>query len=259
VIAFCAVVGLACVVKATSYALLPGALAVILVAVWRQRPLSLRRSLLPLATGIASVLLTIGAWYIVARSSDRTVTGQFAGTVSSTGFDVREFLSYVWQFYLPRTPLQTDYVINPLYTLPLYDIWLKGMWGSYGWLEVQFANGVYIALSAVTAVVAIGAVVSLWRTRRSIDLGVAAFFLLVAGALIGGLHWTEYRLLEGGSAGFNQGRYLFPLLGLAGLAVAQALRAMAPRHRPLGAAVVLGGLFALQLLSLGLVLSRYYA
>ena len=66
-------------------------------------------------------------------------------------------------------------------------------------------------------------------------------------------------MLEGGAAGFNQGRYLFPLLGLAGLAVAQALRVLAPRHRPLGVAVVLGGLFTVQLLSLGLVLTRYYA
>ena len=211
VVAFCAVVGLACVVKATSYALLPGALAVILVAVWRQRPLTLRRSLLPFAIGVASVLLIIGAWYVVARSSDRAVTGQLAGTVSGAGINVRELLSYVWQFYLPRTPLQTDYVIDPLYTLPLYDIWLKGTWGAYGWLEVQFPDGVYIALSAVTAIVAIGAVVTLWRTRSEIDGGVAAFFLLVAGALIGGLHWSEYRLLEGRRVGLQSGPVSVPV------------------------------------------------
>lgn len=56
-----------------------------------------------------------------------------------------------------------------------------------------------------------------------------------------------------------QGRYLLPLVGLAGLVTAAALHALPVRARPFAIAVGLGGLFALQAFSLGLTLERFYA
>jgi hypothetical protein len=57
----------------------------------------------------------------------------------------------------------------------------------------------------------------------------------------------------------NQGRYLLPLAGLAGLCVAQALRLLPSRLRPYGAGVGMGGLLALQLFALGVMVDRYFA
>ena len=173
VVAFCAVVGLACVVKATSYALLPGALAVILVAVSRQPPVD--PPAIPAAPGHrrrvdpADHRRLVHRGEIVRPHRDGAArrhrlerrASTCANCCPTSGSSICR---------APRSRRTTS--VNPLYTLPLYDIWLKGTWGSYGWLEVQFPDGVYIALSAVTAVVAIGAVVTLWRTRREIDLGV---------------------------------------------------------------------------------------
>ena len=48
-------------------------------------------------------------------------------------------------------------------------------------------------------------------------------------ALLAGLHWNEYRIAEGSGILASQGRYLFPLLPLAGTArqrVADVLTAL---------------------------------
>ena len=84
------------------------------------------------------------------------------------------------------------------------------------------------------------------------------FFALVAASLLAGLHWTEYRLLVLGGLPFNQGRYLLPLLPLAGLAAAAALTLVRPRAR--GAVLTAGvaALLALQTLALGTVLAHFY-
>ncbi len=86
-----------------------------------------------------------------------------------------------------------------------------------------------------------------------------AFFALVALTLVAGLHWQEYRLLLAGAGPFMQGRYLLPLVGLAGLVAAAALLALPERWRGRAVAVALGGLFVLQAFSLGLALERFYA
>ncbi len=60
------------------------------------------------------------------------------------------------------------------------------------------------------------------------------FFAGVTIALLAGLHWTEFQLISRGGGTLNQGRYLLPLVGIAGLAVVQALRLLPQRLRPHG-------------------------
>ena len=45
---------------------------------------------------------------------------------------------------------------------------------------------------ASAIIVAVAAGVQLWRSRRSADLAVGAFLLVVIVSLISGLHWSEY-------------------------------------------------------------------
>ncbi len=89
--------------------------------------------------------------------------------------------------------------------------------------------------------------------------GSAAFFLLALVTTVAGLHWTEYHQFVGGATSFIQGRYLLPLAGIGGLAVALALRQFTPRTRALLTAVWLAAVFALTLFSLGLSWERFYA
>jgi len=257
-LALFAVAGLACVVKSTSYALLPAAFGVLAVALWRRRAKGSRSSLAVAGAAVAGLLLTAGAWYAIARGISRPAAPQLTAATSApsqTGLNLRYLGSYVWQFYLPRLPFQQDFF--PTTTGPrFYEVWIKGAWGAFGWLEVKFPSPVYALLAAVTAVVSAMAAARLWITRRSCDLAVGAFLALVTVSLLAGLHWSEFRISVNG---FNQGRYLLPLVGIAGLAVAQAIRLLPARRQAWGAAVVVAGLFALQLFSLELVAERFYA
>ena len=250
-------VGLAILTKATSYALVPAALFALGVGVWRirgERPRAMRAA----AAGIAALAAPVVTWFLVARALDHSAAAQISTSSKGGGTDVRELASYLWQFYLPRLPFQTSF--DPVHRgLPAFHIWVEQGGAAFGWLEVRFPRGVYRLLALLVALIAVAAVARLIATRAQVDRAVAAFLLLASATLIAALHWTDYHNITGGSGAFMQGRYLFPLVTIAGLAVAQALRWFDGAARRVGAGVALGGLFAFQLCSLALVATRFYA
>lgn len=257
-----AVVGLAIATKATSYALLPAALLVLAVGAFRLRGTGNRRIALIASTALVALALPVGGWLATAAALDRpavntvgTAPGHRAPTI--TNFNVREFGSYMWQFYLPKLPFQKRFGGMPEY--PVYTVWLKTGWAAFGWLEVRFPDAVYVLLAAFTLAALIGAGLFAVRRRAEIDVAVVAFLGLVVLGLLAGLHWTEFRTQVGGGGPFNQGRYLLTLIALGGVAVAAALALLPARLRAVGVGVVLGGLFTLQAFSLAIVLGRFYA
>lgn len=262
------VVGLAVVTKSTSYALLPPALLVLLITAWRT---GVGRSKVAAAGGMLAALLVFAipviAWLAVAPDGGQAATAQLSGTTTATagGTNLREFFSYVWQFYLPGLPFQTDYeATHPDFQveadgLPLYATWIRTGWAAFGYLEVQFPNPVYWGLAAASAAIVVAFFVSLRGRLRRLDWATAAFFGLLIALLLGGVHWTEYHTIADGGKGFSQGRYLLPLAAIGGIVVAQATRIVPARGRVGVQASILGALVVLQLFSLALVLSRFYA
>jgi hypothetical protein len=142
--------------------------------------------------------------------------------------------------------------------LPVYDTLMQGVWGRFGWLEVRFPEGLYLALTALTVVAVLLAARRLWTVRRPALRAwpVAAFLVLVGVGLMAGLHLTDYQ--KGGSA-FMQGRYILPLAPLAGVTLAAAVAGLPTRVRAGAVGLAIGGLLVLNLYSLGLVLERFYA
>jgi 4-amino-4-deoxy-L-arabinose transferase-like glycosyltransferase len=263
-IALFAVVGIAVVTKATGYALLPAALFVLAVGfVRRYRQEDARRRVAMVAiAALLAFALPAGGWLVTARALDRPAVNQISTAAGHeaprlTSFSPRELASYMWQFYLPKLPSQQRFGGMP--DLPVYDLWLKGGWATFGWLEIKLPKAVYALLALLTAMLIAGAVVYVVRRRKSIDLAIAGFLAIAVLVLLAGLHWTEFRTLVSGTGPFNQGRYLLPLAPLFGLAAAATVGLLPERRRPLGAAALLGGMIALQLLSLSLVAGRFYA
>lgn len=257
VAALFATIGLAIIVKAVSYALLPAALFVVAVGLFRRRawtPAVLARVGVAAAGALAA---TVGAWFVIANALSRPAAAQVSAA-SAGGRNFRELFSYGWQYYFPRLPFMTDFP-TVAHTIPVYDVWFKGVWGAFGWTEIVFRNRVYLAILAVTVVVVVAAATELWRTRASSDKAIGVFLALAAVALLAGLHWSEYGIISGGGGNVNQGRYLLPLVGIAGLVLALAVRRVAVKWRPLAVGGALGGLMVLQLLSLTLVITRFYA
>lgn len=245
-----AVVGAAILVKATSYALLPAFAFVLAVGVWRSR------RILP-ALGAATALLAVVApWFVGARLFERSPAAQVGVVTDAPAFNVRELASYVWQYYLPELPFMTPYP-SVAESLPAYDLLIKGTVGAFGWLEIEFPEFVYLAAALCVLAVVGGLIVALVRRRRL--RSEVIFLCLVALALMAGLHYSEYQQLEGGAVNFIQGRYLLPLVSVAGLAVVAAARE-APRRlsEPLLASL-LAALALLNVWAMALVLERFSA
>jgi 4-amino-4-deoxy-L-arabinose transferase-like glycosyltransferase len=277
-------VGVAAVTKATALALIPAALAALVLAAWPLRPrISLQRAVTVGAVALA-FLLPVGGWYVVANAAGKSAYGQtslVAGDGESATTEEEQttnarppsspslFASYLWQYYLPRLGFMEDQrnIFPAISGYPAFQVWLASGWASFGWVNVWFPKWVYWLFLAVALVIAAGVAVRLGRWLRGsraalslrrprVRLGV--FFALMAGLLWAGLHWTDYQLFTDGKSPFMQGRYLLPLAPLLALLVAQATRALPQRFRGAGQGAVLGGLVVFQVACLGLIASRYY-
>lgn len=261
------IIGLGTVTKATTLVLIPAALFVLLAGLWRLwrgdptgRP-GRARVLGPAVAAVVLLAALAGGWVAVSAALGRPALFQIGSSGDSAAVQspLRLLFSYLWQFYLPGLPFMREFTGFP--PLPAYDFWLKGSWGAFGSLEVRLPEPVYLALAAlVLASIAAAAVaVVRARRRRRLDPAVLAFFALAVAALVGGLHWVEYQTLLATGGPFNQGRYLLPLTPLAGIVAATALTVVREPWRRFVLAGGLGGLAALQILSLALVMGRFYA
>jgi 4-amino-4-deoxy-L-arabinose transferase-like glycosyltransferase len=258
-IAFFALVGLACTIKTVSFALLVPAALVLGMGLVARRPWRARTVLAFVAAAAVPIALTLGIWALVARAESRPAAAQVAqSTASTSGTNWRELLSYVWQYYLPRTPLQNEFRIPPG-GYPLLQVWITQAWGAFGWLEIKFPPMVYRVLAVLTGGIGLAAIAALVRARRNVDLRVAGFLVLACLALLAGLHWTDYHQLKAGALGFMQARYLFPVIGVLGLGLAAAVSLVPRSWRGAVTGSAVGGLFVFHLFALGLVLERFYA
>jgi hypothetical protein len=100
--------------------------------------------------------------------------------------------------------------------------------------------------------------VALVRRRVRTDRAVLAFFAIALVSLPLALHLAEYESLARLKGTINQGRYLLPLLPIAGVATAAALTNLHPTRRVAAAGLVIGAMVVLQLFALGLVAGRFY-
>lgn len=252
--------------KETSIALVPSVAFVVGLGFWRLRDSGREAWRRPALVLVLLVGLPVGGWLALTLAEHRPLLAQANSILSGGVTNVHQFASYVWEYYLPRLPGQQlhDYYIPVVSSYPAYNIWVASGWGAFGWVTLYFPHGLYPWFLAITVLLAVGALARVGRAvrlRRGSGWGRArALPLLVAfGAaaflLLAGLHLTEYKL----QSPTNQGRYLFPLAGIAGMVVALAMRWVPARLRPLGVGLLLGALVAFQLGSLGYVAAHYYA
>lgn len=255
--ALCAAVAIGILAKATGYALVPATILAIFIGARRSGLANRPRELMRAAPASLALLVPVGAWLAYAFLSDRPAVNQIGGGASS-GMDQPGFLSYLWQFYLPHLPWQQP--LPPSYPpLPMIDLWIEGAWGKFGWLEIVWPGPLYVVAAAVTAALLAAGAVAVVQSGVRRHLPMLIFLLLIAVALVGGVHLAEYRILEHQGIVFNQGRYLLPLLPLLGLAGAAALSLATGRRRQPLAGALLGFLLSLQFVSLAIVGARFYA
>jgi hypothetical protein len=201
------------------------------------------------AAGVAAIAIVIAL--LVAR----------AGVLDSTSgaqFNVREFASYLWQFYLPRLPFMND-SIGPEYGVQI--AFVETFFGVFASLEVLWPPLVYDVLAGASLIglAALCAVVIRARSRLLARWELVALLAAIPLTLVLSLHFAAYRNLQiDPSNPVIVGRYLLPLLPLFGVAVAAVVRALPERaSAAVGTALLFTGAL-LGLSGLGMTAVRFY-
>lgn len=253
--------GLGELTKSRSILMLPATLLGLGLMVFAARGKRLRTAgSAALALGVFAVI--DGVWLAVSRSVLSRSTAGTSSVATDAGNQVsslRGVLSYVWQSFLPRLPfMEPQFTEYPHY--PLWDVYIEGFVGRFGWFQYGFPRWVSIAGFAVLCCVAALALTALARRRHAVRRRWPELltYLAYATSLPVFLAVAAYDYRNRTGYNLEQTRYLFPLLALYAGAVALALLAVPRRWRP-AASGALVGLFAVHTLaSFLLTVDRYY-
>ena len=262
-VAIGAVLGLGIIAKPNMYAFVPVvALALGWIVVRERR--RLRAIAAPvLLTILAAGLVTLAGYMAFRQSEFATDTASSPGVgVGGGGGGFRLLASYFWQWYLPALPWMESFwgAVHDV-KLPVWDIYFRGFWADFAHLDTQFPGWVYyvLALFSIAALAAIVVAVIRERERRSILVAqVVVLGSAVAMTAILVTYRSYLALVQSNFQPFAQGRYLLQGVVVFGVAVALAARGLGERRGPSAAAAIVTGLFAFNVFSLGLVLTRFY-
>ena len=238
--------------KLTFAGLVPGAALGVLLLVRRAGRDGARRARRG-ALAAAGVAGTAIAAYAVACVVvwDRSPFTASVGPVTTAGpataaagaaRGLREGASYLWQLYLPRLPFMDDQFPG---ANPMPSLWVHGLIGHFGWLEASWPEAVYRSARWVLVAIALLALAELfraWRAGRLRGRGAELLTYAAVGAgLLGLLGWAGHQARVGDVEGFQQARYLLPLLPFYAAAVALAARRLGRRLAPVRGRRLRGG------------------
>jgi 4-amino-4-deoxy-L-arabinose transferase-like glycosyltransferase len=199
----------------------------------------------PVAIGVGMLVLYVPTVFFLA--------GRGAG-------EIREFGSYLWQFYLPKLSFMQN-TIGPV----SYDFrtgFVDRIYGTLAQLEVVLPRDLERALYAITLIGLAALVVALVVRRQSVrrNAAVAVVLFTTVWSLVLALHLIAYRAMVNVPGDpIITGRYLLPLISLFGVAIGIVGLALPLRIRAVYAGVVVAVGVALQFASAGLLLERFYA
>ena len=239
---------------------LPVLIVALLVSWLRFRPPA-REALARLAASAAILLVAFLAYSTFGRSgSGSSAYGGQVSELNTGSFNVRQFLSSIYQFYFPRLPSLTPR-IGPEYGYR--QVFIDTFYGTFGSLEVTFRQRVYDMLQVLSAVGLVGfytACVVRWRALRRSWPAVTVMLTFLFTVLFF-LHYVSYRALigNGGSDPLIVGRYLLPMVSLFAIAITFTVGALPRRAGPLAAAAILAAGVLLSLGGIGIAAARFYA
>jgi 4-amino-4-deoxy-L-arabinose transferase-like glycosyltransferase len=256
VLAVGALAGLGALTHGRGLFLLPAALFVVALSLVRARP-PLRAVLRMVGGGSIGLVSCLAIAYLWTGAHSAAAFGGQVQSAATHPFNPREFVSYVWQFYLPRLESMAPSLSPPYGYRQMY---IESFFGAFGHLEVTYPGPVtsLLQLGAGLGLAALfGTVCTRWDAVRR-HWPIVAFAVATFGSLILLLHVSAYRALQGGTDPLITGRYLLACVALYGVAIAWVVRSLPQAVRLPIAAVLLGSTLLLDLSALGLVAARFY-
>jgi hypothetical protein len=251
-------------VKGTGLSLYPVAGLVFVVGLWRYHR---RGDLLGWAAlALAAVLVAELATHVLSPAfaasagagGSATTIASNANAVSAALTNIPDFLSYLWQVFLPRLPFMTRHFPSSG-GYPGYVIFIKRGWAAFGWYVVFFPTWVYAAIVAASASILLAAPLAVRRERRwlSRHLPEALAVTLMPVAVIVGFVAAYYTPTSRANIA-EFGRYVFPAIGPIALLVVGALHAVGRRWALTAGVGLAVAIISLSYASQLLTLSAFY-
>lgn len=236
-------------------------LLVALVVSWLVHRPALRDTLTRGGAAVGTVLVAFVAYILLGRASGSSALygGQVA-ELNGAGFNLRQFLSSIYQFYLPK-PASLQPRIGPAYGYR--QVFIETFYGTFGSLDVTFKPRTFDALQILSGLGLLGLYTACLMAWRRLLTAWPALLVMLALLLttMFFLHWVSYHALlgDGGSDPLIVGRYLLPMVGLFGLAITFTVGSLPSRLGPLVASAILALGVLLSLTGLGIAMSDFYA
>ncbi|MEA2410041.1 MAG: hypothetical protein QOC77_602, partial [Thermoleophilaceae bacterium] len=250
-------------VKGTGLSLYPVAALVFAIAIWRNH----RRADLAAWAALALSAVVVGelAAHVAnpafaAGSSGGGAPSAIsanAGAVNDALAHLPDYLSYLWQVFLPRLPFMAHHF--PPTGYPGFVIFIKRGWGAFGWYDVFFPAWVYAVILLTSLLVLLLAPLAARREWRwlSAHWAEALVVILVPVAVIAG--FTAAYFTRGSRPVIAEfGRYAFPAIGPIALLVVGALHALGRRAMLSAGVVLLVAIVALSYAGQLLTLTSFY-
>jgi hypothetical protein len=253
-------------IKGTGLSLYPVAALVFAVALWRNH----RRRDLPAWGALALSALLVGE--LIAHVLDPALgpsssaagagvpsaIGSNASSVEEALHHIPDFLSYLWQVFLPRLPFMTPHFPPGIH--PAFVIFVERGWAAFGWYDVLFSHWVYVViLVAMLLAIPLG----VWAARREWSwlrrhwLEVLVLALMPAAVIVG--FEAAYYTPGARPVLAEFGRYAFPAIAPVAALVVGALHAFGRRRMLTVGVGLLVATIALSYASQLLTLASFYA
>jgi 4-amino-4-deoxy-L-arabinose transferase-like glycosyltransferase len=247
--------------KQTMFGLVPGVLVGLVALVWSAPRAARWRAVTSAGAAAAVAGIPFGLWLWANQAIfDRaaaTTTGGFSNEYVTSAISLAGQLSYTWQTFLPRLPFMTDQL--PHYVL--WDVYIKGFVGRFGWFQYDFQPWVYPFAGVILGAIALLAGVALVRERAALRTRWPELlcYLAIAAGVLGVVSVASYRFATVNNTYFEQTRYLLPLLPLYGALLALAARGAGRRWGPAVGAFVVVAAMGHSLFAQLLTIARFYA
>jgi 4-amino-4-deoxy-L-arabinose transferase-like glycosyltransferase len=259
-----AVVGLAACASAgvlthpRGYFLVPFAVIALAIGAWRFRPTWSRRTIAGGAAAIGGMVLAIALALLWVHG--HAAPGGGGGSANPPlALNPRQFLSYLWQFYLPKLSFMEPKIGPSFYGYR--QVYITSFFGDFASFSVNYRAGYYDVLQLLSGVglaALYTTAIARWRTVV-LNWPVVVLSVTFFVGLMALLHLVSYSSLRISNDVVITGRYLLPAIALYGCAAGWVCSSL-PRRLGLPLAGILLGLAALFAVGgVGLSIARFYA
>ena len=249
-------------VKGTALSLYPVAVLVLLAVLWRGHSRVDASGWIAFAAGALAMALVsavaLGGAHTATPSPGPSAFASNAGAVSGALGNIPDFISYLWQVFLPRLPFMTVHFTSAVY--PAWSIFVIRGWAAFGSYTAAFPDWVYGVIAGVmvlTILICPLAARREWSWVRRHPVELLALVAMPVSVIVG--FEAAYYTPGFRPAIAEVGRYAFPAIGPLAVLVVGALHAFGRRSMLAVAAALLVAMIALSYASQLLTLTSFYA